>query len=238
MGRAQLVLPCFRNGATIWRGKRSEFWVMAAMFFYFDLGNVLLYFDHEIACRQMGAAAGTNGKVLSPEEVRSAVFESGLEDLYEAGKISTREFYDRFCEATGTRPDYQKLVQAACDIFWPNLSIKPVIGALRHARYRLGLLSNTNEAHWEYISRGRYGMLPRAFDVLALSYQMGTMKPSREIFVRAAELAGARPQEIFYVDDRAEHIAAACQVGYDAVRYTSTAELVRELRQRGIGLNY
>ena len=207
------------------------------MFLYFDLGNVLLYFSHERACRQMAAVASTPERGLTPTDVRRVVFESGLEDLYEAGELTTAEFYVQFCRQTATRPDLDALARAASDIFWPNDSLLAVIAELRQGGHRLGLLSNTNEIHWEFVSDGRYDHLPDAFDVLALSYRMGTMKPRREIFERAAVLASVAPGEIFYTDDRPEHVAAAREVGYDAVQYTDTPALVAELRRRGIAIN-
>jgi len=204
------------------------------MFLYFDLGNVLLYFSHERACRQMAAVASTPEQPLSATDVRRVVFESGLEDLYESGQITTAEFYVQFCRQTGTRPEMDRLVRAASDIFEPNHSLLAIVSRLRKAGQRLGLLSNTNEGHWDFVADGRYELLPGAFDVLALSYRLGTMKPRREIFEQAAELAGVPPRDIFYTDDRPEHIAAAREVGYDAVQFADTPSLVAELRQRGL----
>lgn len=208
------------------------------MFIYFDMGNVLLFFDHEAACRQMAEVASTESKRVDSGEVRKVLFDEGLELEYEAGKISTDEFYQRFCQAIGTRPDFDRLVFAASDIFQANLSIKPLIGALQHARYRLGLLSNTNEMHWKFVCDGRFGFLPDAFETLALSFEIGAIKPDPSIFIRAAELAGVAPQEVFFVDDRPEHVAAAREVGFDAVVYSDTPSLAADLRQRGIRLNY
>jgi HAD superfamily hydrolase (TIGR01509 family) len=72
----------------------------------------------------------------------------------------------------------------------------------------------------------------------ALSYRIGACKPDVAIFRRAAELAGQRPQDIFFTDDLAENVAGAKAAGFDAVQYTSTPQLVAELRQRGIRFNY
>ena len=46
------------------------------------------------------------------------------------------------------------------------------------------------------------------------------------------------PQEIFYCDDLPANVAAARRVGFDAVQYTETPELVAELRSRGVRFNY
>ena len=58
---------------------------MPLSFFYFDLGNVLLNFSRDVACRQMGELAG-----MDPERVRQVVFGSGLEDRFERGAIGSR----------------------------------------------------------------------------------------------------------------------------------------------------
>lgn len=200
---------------------------------YFDLGNVLLYFDHARAARQMAAVAGID-ETLAWE----VVFSGGLEHRYERGEISRQEFYETFCRLTDSRPNLDELERAASDIFTLNVSILPVVGNLCNAGYRLGILSNTNESHWRFVSQGRYAILLGTFDVLALSYRLKAMKPEPEIFQAAARLAGAQPQEILYVDDLEGHIQAARAAGFDAIRYTGTPELVSELEQRGLRFNY
>jgi putative hydrolase of the HAD superfamily len=202
-------------------------------FLYFDLGNVLLFFDHRRACRQMAELAGTD-----PQVVWNFAFESGLELEYEAGLVGSQEFYERFCQATGARPDYDKLALAASDIFEVNLPVKAILGQLVAARHRLGLLSNTNEIHWRFLSDDRYGMIPDVFEQVVLSYEVKSVKPDPAIFRAAAQMAGVRPADVFYVDDVAGHVAAAREVGFDAVRYTTPQALVDDLKSRGVGFNY
>ena len=206
---------------------------MPPRFLYFDLGNVLLNFDHRLACRQMGEVAG-----LPEQRVWDIVFAGDLELRYEAGEIDDREFYDIFCRQADARPDYEALLLAGSAIFTPNLSIFPVVAALDSAGYSLGILSNTCPGHWAYCSGDRYTLISRAFDVYALSYQLGACKPAAKIFAGAAELAGVPPQDIFFVDDIAGHVAGAQAAGFDAVQYTTTAALVAELRRRGLAFNY
>lgn len=200
---------------------------------FFDLGNVLLFFDHELACRQMAEVARIDATV-----VRRAVFESGLQQAYECGRVSTREFFEEFCRATQTQPDYAALCHAAAAIFELNAGIKPLVAQLKAAGYRLALLSNTCEVHWEYVSRGRYGSLFDAFSPRVLSYHLGVAKPQPEIYKAALELARVSPAEAFFTDDRPENVTAACAVGIDAVQFTSTSALYRELLARGIECNY
>jgi putative hydrolase of the HAD superfamily len=205
---------------------------MGVKFLYFDLGMVMLTFSVERMCRQMAEVAG-----VAATQVSQIIFDSDLQQRYERGEITSREFYEAFCRATGTRPDYDRLSFAAADIFEINGSMVPVVAQLRQAGHRLGILSNTCESHWQYCFR-RFRLLGEAFSVFALSYELKAMKPNAAIFLAAARLAGVRPDEIFFCDDIAGHVAGARAAGLDAVQYTSTPDLVGELRKRGIRFNY
>jgi FMN phosphatase YigB (HAD superfamily) len=200
-------------------------------FIYFDLGNVLLNFSHERGCQQMAAVAG-----ISVTAVRQFAFDSPMAVDYERGKISTRDFYDHFCEQTGTRPDYEALITAGSDIFTINATILPIITQLRLQGYRLGILSNTCDMHWQWATDNRYGILSNYFEVTALSFEIGEVKPDQRIFRVAADLAGVAPSEIFYTDDIAGHIQGARDAGFDAEQFTSARKLATDLRQRGIQL--
>ena len=202
-------------------------------FIFFDLGNVLLYFDHHRGARQMAAVAG-----LSEQQVWDVVFGGKLHDTYESGGFTTLQFCEEFCRATNTRPDFDALMYAAADIFWLNSRIVPIVAHLHAARYRLGLLSNTNESHWQFVSQGRYAVLQYFFEVHALSFRLGAMKPKPRIYERAAALAQVDPKRIFFTDDRAENVAAAREVGFDAVQFHNAQQLASELRSRGIRWNY
>ena len=203
------------------------------MFLYFDLGNVLLYFDHEIACRQMAEVSG-----LTADQVRRFLFDGNLLAQYEDGTFTRDAFYQEFCRQTNTCADVELLETAASDIFTLNVSMVPVVSKLKDAGYRIGILSNTCESHWNYITRHFKALFPQAFDVLALSYQEGAAKPDKRIFARAAELAGVPATDIFYCDDLPANVEAARRAGFDAVQYTDTPTLVADLRRRGVRFNY
>ena len=197
-------------------------------FIYFDLGKTLIDFDIDRMCRKMAAVAG-----LTPQQVRDTLFKTGMLVDYETGRLSAQGCYDAFCAATGARPDFQSLYNACNEIFTPIASMEPVVRNLKLAGHRLGVLSNTCPGHWEYCFQ-HYPILRECFEVYALSYEIGAAKPQAAIYMKAAELAGVRPDEIFYADDIAGHVAGAKAVGIDAVIYTSTDALVEDLRRRDV----
>jgi putative hydrolase of the HAD superfamily len=206
---------------------------MTAPFIFFDLGNVLLFFDREIGFRKLAALSG-----ISADLVKSVIFDSGLLWKYETGELSSREFYQAYCHSTETRPDYDAFHSQGSDIFWLNSRIVPVVMQLAQAGHRLGLLSNICEAHWDFVSRGRFAVVSSIFPIAVLSYRVGALKPSPMIYGAAAEAAGVKPTDVLFFDDIEGHVAGARSVGFDAVLYTSVPALVDELRKRDVKFNY
>lgn len=202
-------------------------------FFYFDLGNVLTLFDHDLECRQIGRVSG-----VPAELVREIVFVGGLHDRYERGDLDTAAFHAEFCRLAGVRPAIEEFRRAAGEIFELHVPGVAVLSRLAESGLRVGALSNTCEAHWEHVTSGRFAIFPEIFEVEALSFRLKSMKPERQIYLKAAELAGVSPSKIFFVDDRQENVEGARLAGYDAVLFTTADRLVMDLRARGVRINY
>jgi len=204
-------------------------------FFYFDLGNVLLKFSHEVMCRQLAHLFEAD-----PARVHQLLLEGDdcLQAQLESGRIDGATYYEQACASFPTRPEREPFDEAAGRIFQVNPSMLPVLGQLSAAGYRLGLLSNINEIHWDWIQRRNYSLIPAAFSVCALSYELRVMKPHADIYHKAAQLCETAPHDIFFVDDVPENVAGARLAGWDAVLYTTTPALVVELRRRGVEFNY
>jgi putative hydrolase of the HAD superfamily len=113
----------------------------------------------------------------------------------------------------------------------------PLVSQLHAAGYRTGILSNTCTTHWDYCY-ARYRMLSDAFDIHALSFELGEVKPNKEIYLAAAKLAGVSPNDVFFCDDLPENVEGARAAGFDAVVFTTAAALNDALRQRGVRFNH
>ncbi|MDX1948467.1 MAG: HAD family phosphatase [Pirellulaceae bacterium] len=205
---------------------------MARPFLMFDMGAVLLGFSHERMASQMGGVAG-----ISPARAWQILFGGDLNERFERGDLTPPQFLDEFCRDAGSNPNRGDLAEAANDIFWIFPQMVAMIGHLRSAGYRLGILSNTNSAHWDYVT-ARYSYLTTLFHVHCTSFGLRSLKPAVEIYEAAARRAGVAPTDVFYVDDRADNIAGARRAGYDAVVFTNPPALARELLRRRILANY
>lgn len=201
-------------------------------FLYFDLGNVLVTFDHEIACQQVADVARVDKSL-----VRQAIFEGDMQARYERGHITTEEFFDEFCRRTESSADMPELLHAASDIFEIHPPVLTIAAQLKTMGHRMGILSNTCEAHWEFLVHGMLEPYREMFDVILLSFEVKASKPDREIYRCAATQAGVEPGSIFFVDDRQDNVLGAKAAGFDAELFRDATELIQQLRARGIRID-
>ena len=73
--------------------------------------------------------------------------------------------------------------------------------------------------------------LARFLDDRFVSWRTGLRKPDPAAYEHAARELGVAPADCVFVDDRPENCRAAEDVGMEALRYTDTPALVRELRR-------
>ncbi len=192
----------------------------------FDLGKVLVPFDF-----MLGYQAIAQHCPHPIPEIRRRIAGTGLVERYEKGLMESHDFVDQLAKALDLRIDYDEFCRIWSCIFTGQLIPDRVLESLA-ARYRLLLLSNTNQIHFQMI-RSNYTLV-RYFHDLVLSFEVHAMKPEPQIFRAAIERAGCRPEECFYTDDIASFVEAARREGIDAVQFQSPEQIEREMNARGI----
>jgi putative hydrolase of the HAD superfamily len=89
------------------------------------------------------------------------------------------------------------------------------------SQYRLFLLSNSNQIHYEcFMSRfeQEFGFsLDTLFEKRWFSHQVGMVKPNQEIFDFVLNDAGLNPAETLFIDDTLVHVESARKAGINAV---------------------
>ena len=206
---------------------------MSIKFLYFDLGNVLLFFNHRLAAERLAKLANVDA-----ESVFETIFRGDVNARCDGGLLSGPEFCLWFRERYDCRASDEAIVAASSDSFRVNPPMKAITSQLRAAGWRLGILSNTCDMHYDFFASGRYTTIPDAFDAVVLSYKLRLMKPDAPIYLEAANTAGVAPEEVFYCDDVPANVDGAKAAGFDAVLFTSAAQYAADARSRGIGFNY
>jgi glucose-1-phosphatase len=195
---------------------------MAECFFFFDLGNVLVKFDHRLAVQQIAELSHS-----SLEQAQHVLFDSGLQIRYETGLVTNDEFCDAVNEQLGAQLQNEDILNAVSAIFVPNDEILVVLQHIKSAGVGIGLLSNTCDAHWQWLLRQSWPMVQGWFDPIVLSYEIRSMKPDRAIYEYCERKCGFSGAQIFFTDDRADNIAAAEQIGWHTYQYGTPTELLQ-----------
>lgn len=194
----------------------------------FDFGGVISAFDILIFVRRIAPYSRFTMDDLTGGVLQNA---GALAKKYETGLMTSAEFYRAVTDLAGLTMPVEDFARAYCDIFTPIPSTLELIHAL-NGRYRLALLSNTSEWHYEYGIKA-VDVFP-LFETVTLSYEVGAMKPDQRIYQDALRKLDLLPGACAYIDDLAENVSAAAALGMHALRYTTHQSLVHDLR--GLGL--
>jgi putative hydrolase of the HAD superfamily len=158
------------------------------------------------------------------------MFGSNLVQDYELGRITSSEFAQGCKERLHLDVNRDVIREIWSDIFHPVEGMEELIRSLK-GRYRLLLLSNTNEWHFEHC-RDRYPVVD-LFDHYALSYRLGCRKPDPRIYEKALAAANTPPEETLYFDDIPAYVEAARELGWKGICFEDRDQLRREMNAAG-----
>lgn len=146
--------------------------------------------------------------------------------------METEEFLDRFTSLLGLKCDLKSFREIWNSIFLPQTATSEELILQLKEKFRLVLLSNTNELHYGWI-REKYPLLDH-FDDYTLSYQEKAMKPDDRIYAAAVAKAKCEPGECFFTDDIERYVEAARGYGIDAEQFVGEDALKGHLKARGM----
>jgi len=196
----------------------------------YDLGNVILPFNHYQIAEKLSRFS-QRIEFQNPAKIFSYLFdfEKGAVNGYEVGKVSSLEFFQSLKEFLQLSLSFEEFIPIWNDIFLENQEVSQIILSQK-GKWKLGLLSNTNPLHFDYVLK-RFPIL-RTFDQWILSHEVGFKKPAVEIFEKAIEWAKADPRKILFIDDMKKHIEVAASLGMHGIHFVSAEQLKKELPRK------
>jgi len=196
----------------------------------FDLGNVVVNFDHWIAVNKISHLCS-----YSPKEIFDMFFDSPLTKAFEKGKISPQEFYSKVKKKLKCDISYKDFLPIWNKIFFltsNNLIIHKMIRKLKK-QYKIFLLSNINKAHFNYLRNSLDGIFDE-FNRVILSYKVEMIKPEKNIYNLVRKFSKSQFNNILYIDDREDLISAASKLGIKSIRYVNPKALKQRLSIFGV----
>ena len=187
----------------------------------FDLGGVIINLDVSKTYRQFAELAN-----IPIEEVKEKVSEQSFFNDYEKGLLTDEDFRHSVRSFLNT-----KVTDSQIDSAWNAMLLdipreKYQMLLKLKARYRVFMLSNTNNIHLQSVNQivlndtGRSG-LGYYFHKDYYSHLIRMRKPDPEIFRHVLMENNLTAQETYFLDDNLKNINGAKSTGIQTVHITS-----------------
>jgi putative hydrolase of the HAD superfamily len=182
----------------------------------FDLGGVIINLDYQLtieAFKKLG--------IDNFEEMYTQAKQNNLFDDYETGKISSQHFINSLLPFLPSGTSANKLVHAwnAMILDFPSKRLE-LLDQL-NSKYRVFLLSNTNDIHLQAVNRSLANTTDRKltsyFEKVYLSHEVKLRKPHKEIFELVCNEQNLNPATTLFIDDTIGHVNGANSIGLQGI---------------------
>jgi putative hydrolase of the HAD superfamily len=183
----------------------------------FDLGGVLLNLNYqatEDAFTQLG--------ITRFSELFNQFHSNDLFSKLETGTTGIQPFLDALQQELPTRVTHEQIIHA-----WNAMLLDfrtDSIAFLKEIRnrYRIFLLSNTNEIHLQFFQESFQNSYPNEpfddlFEVAYYSHRIGLRKPNAEAYLYVLEQNNLAAADTLFIDDSLPNIEAAEKLGLQTV---------------------
>ena len=191
----------------------------------FDYGNVLCLEQTLEDMKGMALVCGI------PHEPFSDLYWK-LRPAYDRGDMDGPAYWTAVVGQQGlglSRDQIATLIQLDCEsITRPNQGAVQWAKLLHQEGFPLVLLSNMPLELSLHVTKS----FPSLFEYLIYSCDYGSIKPELTIYRNCLELLKTAPQDILYLDDRAENVEAAASLGVNSVLFDTVEKTASRVESR------
>lgn len=194
----------------------------------FDLGNVLIPFNYQIVVDKFNRIKPGLGDKFS--KLYSKNYHVHRE--FEKGLLTTEQFLTIMLDWLEGKMHGKKFCKIFSSVFTVNEDVVSLLPILKKKKYKLVLLSNTNDIHKRY-GWEQYEFL-KYFDKMILSHEVKSVKPEKDIYKAVEAYTGKPSSKHLFIDDIADYVEGAKRCGWKAIQFVEYKKLVKDLEKRGI----
>lgn len=194
----------------------------------FDVGNVLIRWDARLVYRD--------------DFTDEAQIDAFLEEIgFSAWNLEQdrgRSWADGVADAVARHPTHRALIEKF-HTNWHDAVPGSIAGSvellqrLQDAGQPLYAITNFSAEKWAECCE-RFSFLANSFRDVVVSAHERLLKPDPAIFELFLARNGLAAADCVFIDDSAKNIAAAADLGMDAIHFTGTQALARDLAHRGL----
>lgn len=200
----------------------------------FDLGGVIINLDIPKTIAEFNKLSQKPFESIYTQLQQSPIF-----DKFDKGQITESDFFSELQQSINQTTSTQHLVNAwnAMLLDFPKHRLE-LLDILK-PKYRLFLLSNTNETHVTEFERSLhqqhgYQNLEPFFEKVYYSCRMGMRKPDSEIFDFVLNQHQLNAAETVFIDDSIQHVEGALKTGIQAHLLPKELEVQDLIRSLGL----
>ena len=189
----------------------------------FDLGGVILDIDY-----QLTAQAFKDLGLTDFDELYSQASQTDLFDNFEKGLVSPSHFVNSLLHymPSGTTPNQVVAAWNAIVIGFPKENLD-LLKKLK-SKYRIFLLSNTNEIHVQHFTRRLSQTVSETsldpfFEKVYYSSDIHMRKPNADIFDKVCNDNQLDRSKTVFIDDSIQHIEGAKKTGLNTFHFDKGA---------------
>ncbi len=196
----------------------------------FDMDDVLCHYDLGQRLRYIAALAGTTAR-----DVRAAIWDSGFEELADAGGYPDPDIYiAEFGQRLGFPISIEQWIEARRIAMIPSLDVLDLAQKIS-AQATVAIYTNNGPLVKNHLET----LFPEAAEIFALkfcSFEFGTKKPDPESFTRLTNVLGEKPEQCWFIDDKKSNVQGARMAGLRALHFTHCEILADEAKALGFKL--
>ncbi len=193
----------------------------------FDMDDVLCHYDLGRRLRALAALAD-----VSARDVRAAVWDSGFEELADAGGYADPEIYlKEFSTRLGYAITRDQWIEARRIAMTPSLDVLDLATKIG-LQTQIAIYTNNGPIVKDNLD----ALFPEAAAVFKqrfCSFQFGTKKPDPEAFTRLVKFVDQAPENCWFIDDKKSNVQGARMAGLRSFHFVNYEGLAAEAQQIG-----
>jgi glucose-1-phosphatase len=193
----------------------------------FDMDDVLCHYDLGRRLRHLASLADTTAR-----DVRAAIWDSGFEELADAGGYADPDIYiAEFGQRLGYPITKEQWIEARRIAMKPSYDVLALAQKLSQ-QVTLAIYTNNGPVVKNHLD----SLFPEAAAIFTLkfcSFEFGTKKPDPESFTRLTNTLNRKPENCWFIDDKKSNVQGARMAGLRAHHFTHFDSLAAEAKIMG-----
>lgn len=166
-----------------------------------------------------------------PEKINYFLHKEPMEK-FKKGEVGAAEYWKEAIEYLQIPLSPHEIINLLPKHYEINPQVKEYADSLRQKGYKTCICSNNFTTRIEKLQE-KFNFL-KDFDFAVFSYEIGVLKPDKEIFEELIKRAALDAKEIAYSDDSEEKLSGALALGINAFLYEGFEKFKTKLENLGV----